>query len=107
LTDGIIRVITLPDPSRIGLTLSGNMRIVANTATRALASELNKLPEVSSLAIVSGRFQIAAEFDTRDAAHFDDFRTRILNARGVQHAEISIHRKLYRQHFNWSTPEGA
>jgi hypothetical protein len=25
----------------------------------------------------------------------------------VQHAEISIHRKLYRQHFNWSTPEGA
>jgi hypothetical protein len=25
----------------------------------------------------------------------------------VQHAEMSLHRKLYRQHFNWSTPEGA
>jgi hypothetical protein len=25
----------------------------------------------------------------------------------VQHAEISLHRKLYRQHFNWSTPKGA
>ena len=107
LTDGIIRVITLPDPTRIGLTLSGNVRIVASTATRALASELSKLPEVTSLAIVSGRFQIAAEFNTRDAAHFDDFRTRMLNTRGVQHAEMSLHRKLYRQHFNWSTPEGA
>jgi Lrp/AsnC family transcriptional regulator for asnA, asnC and gidA len=107
LTDGIIRVITLPDPTRIGLTLSGNVRIVADTATRALASELNKLPEVTSLALVSGRFQIAAEFNTRDSAHFDDFRTRILSTQGVQHAEISLHRKLYRQHFNWSTPEGA
>jgi Lrp/AsnC family transcriptional regulator for asnA, asnC and gidA len=107
LTDGIIRVITLPDPTRIGLTLSGNVRIVASTATRALASELSKLPEVTNLAIVSGRFQIAGEFNTRDAAHFDDFRARILNTRGVQHAEISLHRKLYRQHFNWSTPKGA
>ena len=107
LTDGIIRVITLPDPTRIGLTLSGNVRIVADTATRALASELNKLPEVSSLAMVSGRFQIAAEFNTRDSVHFDDFRTRILATRGVQHAEMSLHRRLYRQHFNWSTPEGA
>ena len=108
LTDGIIRVITLPDPTRIGLTLSGNVRIVASTATRALASELlSKLPELTNLAIVSGRFQIAGEFNTRDAAHFDDFRARILNTRGVQHAEISLHRKLYRQHFNWSTPKGA
>jgi len=107
LTDGIIRVITLPDPTRIGLTLSGNVRIVADTATRALAGELNKLPEIASLAIVSGRFQIAAEFNTRDSAHFDDFRTRILNTRGVKHAEMCIDRKLYRQHFNWSTPEGA
>jgi Lrp/AsnC family transcriptional regulator for asnA, asnC and gidA len=107
LTDGIVRVITLPDPTRIGLTLSGNFRIVADAATRALASELTKLPEVTNLAIVSGRFQIAGEFNTRDAAHFDDFRARILNTRGVQHAEISLHRKLYRQHFNWSTHEGA
>ena len=108
LTDGIIRVITLPDPTRIGLKLSGNVRIVASTATRALASELlSKLPELTNLAIVSGRFQISAEFNTRDATHFDDFRARMLNTRGVQHAEMSLHRKLYRQHFNWSMPEGA
>jgi hypothetical protein len=83
------------------------VRIVAKSPTRALAAELSKLPELTSLAVVSGRFQIAAEFNTRDATHFDDFRARMLNTPGVQHAEMSLHRKLYRQHFNWSTPEGA
>lgn len=104
LTDGIIRVVTLPDPARIGLNLSGIVHIVAGVPTRELAAELAKLPELSFTTILSGRFQLSAEFNVRDGAHFDVLRAQILKIRGVRQIDISIQRRLYRQHFNWGAP---
>jgi DNA-binding Lrp family transcriptional regulator len=104
LADGIVRVVTLPDPARIGLNLSGLLHIVASVPTRELAAELAKLPELVFITILSGRFQISAEFNVRDGAHFDILRAQILKIRGVRQIDISIQRKLYRQHFNWGTP---
>ena len=105
MSDKIVRVITLPDPTRIGMSLFGLVNIVSTTPTRELTAELAKLPELSFFSIVSGRFQIAAEFHVRDDAHFDELRTKILATPGVHEIQISIHRKLYRQHFSWGTAD--
>ncbi|MCX5639840.1 MAG: Lrp/AsnC family transcriptional regulator [Planctomycetota bacterium] len=105
MSDQVLRVITLPDPTRIAMNLSGLVNIITSIPTRELAAELAKLPELSFLSIVSGRFQIAAEFNVRDDAHFDELRMKILATPGVHWIEISIHRKLYRQHFSWGTAD--
>jgi DNA-binding Lrp family transcriptional regulator len=99
--DGILRVLTLPDPTRIGLNLSGIMCLQVSRPAREVVARLAAFPEVSFLSVMTGSHPVAFEFNVRDGAHFDDLRARILRTDGVLTDQTTVHRKLHRQSFVW------
>lgn len=99
--DGILRVLTLPDPTRIGLNLSGIMCLQVSRPAREVVGRLAAFPEVSFLSVMTGSHPVAFEFNVRDGAHFDDLRARILRTDGVLTDQTTVHRKLHRQSFVW------
>jgi Lrp/AsnC family transcriptional regulator for asnA, asnC and gidA len=100
-SDGILRVLTLPDPTRIGLNLSGVMSLQVSRPARDVIARLAAFPEVSFLCVMTGSHPVAFEFNVRDGAHFDDLRARILRTEGVLTDQTTVHRKLHRQSFVW------
>jgi DNA-binding Lrp family transcriptional regulator len=105
LADGIVRVMTLPDPSRISLHLSGFFGIDVDRPVREVIGRLSRFPELTFFSVLSGDFPIRCEFHVRDGAHFDDLRERLLDLEGVRELSTSIHRKLYRQSFQWGNAD--
>lgn len=99
--DGILRVLTLPDPTRIGLNLSGIMSLQVSRPAREVIAKLSAYPEVSFLSVMTGSHPVAFEFNVRDGAHFDNLRARILRTEGVLTDQTTVHRKLHRQSFVW------
>ena len=98
---GILRVLTLPDPTRIGLNLSGIMSLQVSRPAREVIAKLSACPEVSFLSVMTGSHPVAFEFNVRDGAHFDNLRARILRTEGVLTDQTTVHRKLHRQSFVW------
>lgn len=99
--DGVVRIVALPDPTRIGLHLSGLAQLLLDRPTREIVNELRTFPEVDFLTVMSGTFPVGCEFHVRDGMHFDSLRARLLAIRGVRDIRLMVHRKLYRQTFEW------
>lgn len=99
--DGIVRVMTLPDPTRIGLNLSGIMSLQVCRPAREVIGRLSALPEIAFLNVMTGSHPVAFEFNVRDGVHFDDLRARVLRTEGVLADQTTVHRKLHRQNFVW------
>lgn len=88
----IIRMVALPDPSRVGLPL--RVVIALNVAPEKLdliASQLSSCSEVIFLVVTSGRFDIfaIAWFPTTDNL-FDFMQTVIGNLEGIRNTETFI-----------------
>ena len=101
VADGIVRVITMPDPVRIGLGISavGTARI--GRPARAVIADLARIEGVGFFTILAGSHQVGFEIGARDESHLDAIREAVLAVPGVQEMSFSIHRKVYRQSFAW------
>ncbi|MFO0961630.1 MAG: AsnC family transcriptional regulator [Phycisphaerales bacterium] len=107
VTDRIVRIVAAPDPSRIGLHLSGYLALSLERPAREVVKELSSMTELGVFAVMSGPHPIGCEFAVRDGIHFDQLRSRVLGVAGVRGIEVSIIRKYYRSSMVWGEPEGA
>ena len=105
VADGIVRIVAMPDPSRIGLHLSGLIQMVLDRPTREVVDQLRTVPELGFITVMSGSYPVGCEFHVRDGEHFDALRARLLTMKGVRDLRVMVHRKLYRQTFEWGTGE--
>jgi DNA-binding Lrp family transcriptional regulator len=101
VADGILRVLVLPDPPRVGLNVSGIFHVRVDRPAREVGRLLSLFPEIGFVSVMSGTHPLAAEFQVRDGAHFDELRARILATAGVDDVRFALHRRLYRQSFAW------
>lgn len=101
VADGIVRIVTLPDPGRVGLHVSGHVAMSVSVPVSVAVERLAAFPELSFLCALTGSHPIRAEFQVKDAAAFDALRTRLLSIDGVRDLVPSVHRRLYRQSFVW------
>ena len=99
--DGIIRIAALPDPARVGMHLSGLLQLAVDRSARKVAEELRRIPELSFVSIKSGNLPVECEFQVRDGQHYDTLREQVLALPGVHDLHAMVHRKLYRQSFQW------
>ena len=105
VADGIVRIVAMPDPTRIGLHLSGLIHLVLDRPTREVVERLRGVPEIGFITVMSGSYPIGCEFQVRDGQHFDALRAKLLAMPGVRDLRALVHRKLYRQTFEWGTAE--
>lgn len=105
VADGIVRIVAMPDPTRIGLHLSGLIQLVLDRPTREMVEQLRTVPELGFITVMSGSYPIGCEFQVRDGQHFDALRARLLAMPGVRDLRALVHRRLYRQTFEWGAAE--
>lgn len=95
LADGIIRILGMPDPYRVGLLLTGYMHVRPSRPTAEVIRALQAYPELSFFVLMSGPRAVACEFQVRDTRHFDELCRRVLSTPGVADIETCIHRKVH------------
>jgi Lrp/AsnC family transcriptional regulator for asnA, asnC and gidA len=101
LSDGTVRILTLPDPPRVDLNLSGLMQFHLSQPISAVLPKLAAFTELAFLSACTGRVSMQCEFNVRDEAHFDELRGRLLAVSGVDYVGVNILRRIYRQSFEW------
>jgi len=103
LGEGTVRILTLPDPTRVDLHLSGLIQFRLSQPLSAAFPKLGAFPELSFLSSCTGRISAQCEFNVRDEAHFDELRGRLLAVPGVEALGVNILRRVYRQSFEWGS----
>lgn len=106
VADGIVRIVTIPDPFRVGLGLSAVGTARVGRPVRAVIADLARIEGVGFFTILAGSHQLGFEVGARDEAHLDAIRAAVLAIPGVQDLSLSIHRKVYRQSFAWGAATG-
>jgi DNA-binding Lrp family transcriptional regulator len=101
LSDGTVRILTLPDPPRVDLNLSGLMQFHLSQPISAVLPKLAAFTELAFLSACTGRVSMQCEFNVRDEAHFDELRGKLLAVSGVDYVGVNILRRIYRQSFEW------
>ncbi|NBQ15304.1 MAG: Lrp/AsnC family transcriptional regulator [Proteobacteria bacterium] len=107
VADRVVRILTLPDPARVSLNLSGIFSVTASRPSRDVTQALAAMPEISFLCVTTGTSPVQGEFQVRDGAHFDELRARIMGVPGVTDVKVSLLRKLYRHSFAWGTADAG
>ncbi|MFM8874205.1 MAG: Lrp/AsnC family transcriptional regulator [Phycisphaerales bacterium] len=106
VADGLLRIVTIPDPSRVGLGISAVASAQVARPVRAVIADLARIEGAGFFTILTGSHQVGFEVGARDEAHLDAIRAAVLAIPGVQDLSFSIHRTVYRQSFAWGAANG-
>jgi len=99
--DGVIGIVTLVDPPRIGAHLSGAFLIAASSPLRKLMKRLGENPELTLLTALAGEYPGYVSFNCRDEMHYQELRGRILATEGVHDVQPLFFSKLYHESVEW------
>jgi Lrp/AsnC family transcriptional regulator for asnA, asnC and gidA len=101
---GVMQIVAVTDPTRVGFTRSAMIGISAQGDVEAVADELEKLPEIAYMVVVAGKYDILAECVTEDDHHLLDVVNRqIRNISGVLSTETFMYLNLRKQTYTWGT----
>lgn len=101
---GVINVVAVTDPTRMGFTRQALIGIKASGDVRLLAEKLAAVPEIDYVVLCAGSFDILVELVCEDDAHL----LKILNATiralpQVQQTETFVYLELTKQTYSWGT----
>jgi Lrp/AsnC family transcriptional regulator for asnA, asnC and gidA len=100
---GIVQTIAVIDPFAVGYNSPALIGIsVEPGLTRAVAQELEKLPEVSYLVLTLGAYDLVVEVFCRDREHLTTFITDQIQAiQGIRSTETQVIGKIFKLSFFW------
>jgi Lrp/AsnC family transcriptional regulator for asnA, asnC and gidA len=101
---GVIDIVAVTDPLRVGFTRQALVGIRAAGDVRIIAEKLAAISEIDYVVICAGSFDILVELVCEDDAHL----LRLLNESirslpGVRHAETFVYLELTKQTYTWGT----
>ena len=104
LDAGVMQIVAVTDPLQVGFARAAMIGISVTGNLDAAAEAIEKLPDVQSLVVCAGGFDILAEVVAED----DDHLLRILNdsirsVPGVTRTETFVYLKLRKQIYSWGT----
>lgn len=104
---GILQVVGIADPLRIGFDLMAMVGVrVRPGAIAGVCSALSELPETSYVAAVAGRYDVLVELVCRDTAHFQQLLTERLHAvEGVTSTESFLILEIHKMAYGWGVGE--
>lgn len=101
---GIMQIVAVTDPTRVGFTRSAMIGITVQGDVDAVADKLEKLPEIAYMVVVAGKYDILAECVTEDDHHLLDVVNRqIRTMPGVLSTETFMYLNLRKQTYTWGT----
>jgi Lrp/AsnC family transcriptional regulator, regulator for asnA, asnC and gidA len=104
LDSGLMQIVAVTDPLRLGFTRQAMVGVKAVGDLRAVADEIAAVPEVDYVVICAGGYDLLAELVCTDDGHLlhllnDTIRT----IPGVTATETFVYLKLTKQTYAWGT----
>jgi Lrp/AsnC family transcriptional regulator for asnA, asnC and gidA len=101
---GVMQIVAVTDPARVGLLRSAMIAIKVNGDVEAVSKQIERLPEISYLVVVTGKYDLLAECVTEDDEHLLQVtNSQIRNIPGVITTETFVYLGLRKQTYNWGT----
>lgn len=101
---GVMQIVAVTDPTKIGLPVQAMIGISVDGDIEVVANELARFDQFEYVVIAAGRYDIVVEVVCSDTA--DLLRVvndRIRSVPGVRGSEILTYLKLVKQTYNWGT----
>jgi Lrp/AsnC family transcriptional regulator for asnA, asnC and gidA len=99
-----MQIVAVTDPARVGLLRSAMIAIKVNGDVEAVSKQIERLPEISYLVVVTGKYDLLAECVTEDDEHLLQVtNSQIRNIPGVITTETFVYLGLRKQTYNWGT----
>jgi DNA-binding Lrp family transcriptional regulator len=100
-TAGIIQIIALPDPLRLGNLVQGTACLRVHGSIRGVMEGVARLGKSGWILGAGGPFGVIADLFVRGEAELNAWRSAALLLPGVSGLEICLHRTIHRQDYAW------
>ncbi len=102
---GVLQVVAVTDPMRLGFGVMAMIGVHADGDTRAVADRLAELDEVEYVVLTSGRYDVLAEVVCRDNEHLLELlNERLRTIDGIRETETFIFLRVHKETYAWGTP---
>lgn len=104
IDSGLMQVVAVTDPQRLGFTLQAMVGVRASGELRGVARELAALQEIDYVVVCSGGFDLLLEVVcTGNAELLDLLDDKVRKLDGVLSAEVFTYLHLEKQTYSWGT----
>lgn len=104
LDAGVMQVVAVTDPARLGVGLQALVGITVDGDLRAVAAALAAIDAVDYVVVTTGRFDVFAEVVAADThALLDLVNDHIRPIPGVRATEVFAYLDLVKQTYTWGT----
>jgi Lrp/AsnC family transcriptional regulator for asnA, asnC and gidA len=101
---GVVQIVAVTDPLQVGLTRQAMIGLRASGDLEKLADAVAALPEVDSVVVTAGGFDLLCEVVCEDDEHLlDVLNGKIRALPGVQSTETFVYLRLRRHLHSWRT----
>ena len=109
LKEGIVRIVGIADPAKVGYTVAAMIAInVQGAKGEEVAKQIAALPEVSDVFMVSGEFDLMVQIYCRDSEHLSTFINKALRTiPGISRTQTFIIMKTYKSASNLRPLDGS
>jgi Lrp/AsnC family transcriptional regulator for asnA, asnC and gidA len=104
LDGGIMQIVAVTDPLRLGFVRQAMIGIRADGDLRSIADQLAALDAIDYVVICTGSFDLLVELVVSgDEELLDILNDRIRSIDGVRDTEVFVYLKLVKQTYTWGT----
>lgn len=101
LDDGVIDIVAVTDPVKLGLGYQAMLGITVNGDTRKVAMDIGMLGDAVYVVLATGRFDLLVEVVSRDGEAFVDISNTIRTMESVQSVEVMSYLGITKQTYDW------
>lgn len=101
LEDGVIDIVAVTDPVKLGLGYQAMLGITVSGDTRKVAAEIGVLDDAVYVVMTTGRFDLLVEIVVRDGAALIDVSNTIRVMSDVSSLEVMSYLGLTKQTYDW------
>ena len=103
---GLLQVVAVTDPLKLGLPVMALVGIAVDGDIRAVADAVGAIDEVIYVVLTSGSFDLFAEVVCADMDElFAVVNDRLKQIDGVRETESFVYFDIHTHRFNWGVPE--
>ena len=104
--DGVVSIITLPSPARIGNLVRATACLRTRGSIRSVLEHAASLPGTLWPCACGGPFGVILDFACPNEQALNEMRAKFIAIPGVTHVDMSLHRRIYRDDLQWGFEDG-
>ena len=107
LAEGVVKIVTLPSPARIGNLVRATACIRVKGPFRQVLEQAASIPGSLWPCATAGPFGVVMDFACQDEQAMNDMRARLMAIPGVTGVSLSLHRKVLRDDLAWGLDDAS